>query len=51
MMVEGAGLIGSVGRVVEAYRALEALARHPRIDAKRIALVGMSSGGRGPTVR
>jgi len=46
MMVEGAGLIGSTGRVADAYRALAVLAKHPRIDAQRIALMGVSSGGR-----
>lgn len=46
MTVEGAGLIGSAGRVVDAYRALEALAKHPRIDSRRIVLMGVSSGGR-----
>lgn len=44
--VDGAGLIGSAGRVADAYRALAVLAAHPRIDAQRIALMGVSSGGR-----
>jgi dienelactone hydrolase len=43
--VEGS-LPGSLARTVDAYRALAVLARHPRIDARRIALMGVSSGGR-----
>ena len=44
--VDGAGLIGSAGRVADAYRALAVLAAHPRIDPQRIALMGVASGGR-----
>jgi dienelactone hydrolase len=46
LAVEGAGAHSSLARVVDAYRALAVLARHPRIDAGRIALMGVSSGGR-----
>ncbi|HSN20966.1 MAG TPA: dienelactone hydrolase family protein [Usitatibacter sp.] len=38
--------VGSTARVVDAYRALAVLARHPRIDPARIAVMGFSSGGR-----
>lgn len=37
---------GSATRLVDAYAALAVLAAHPRIDASRIALMGVSSGGR-----
>jgi len=37
--------LDSVVMVVDAYRALERLARHPRIDPARIALMGFSKGG------
>jgi dienelactone hydrolase len=36
--------IAALARIVDAYRALELLARHPRIDPDRIALMGFSHG-------
>ena len=38
--------LGGTARVVDAERALALLARHPRIDPTRIAVMGFSSGGR-----
>jgi dienelactone hydrolase len=38
--------LGMLTMIVDAYRALEVLARHPRIDPTRIALMGFSRGGR-----
>ena len=37
--------IGRLGRIVDAERALALLAKHPRIDPARIAVMGFSSGG------
>ncbi len=37
---------GLGSRIADAYGALELLSRHPRIDAHRIAVIGVSSGGR-----
>jgi len=38
--------LGRLAMIVDAYRALDLLARHPRIDPTRIALMGFSRGGR-----
>ncbi len=38
--------LGLLTVIVDAYRALDVLGEHPRIDATRIALMGFSSGGR-----
>jgi dienelactone hydrolase len=40
--------LGRLVQVFDAYRALEVLAKHPRIDPARIALMGWSRGGSGP---
>ena len=37
--------LGRTGQVVDAYRALELVATHPRIDRGRVALMGFSRGG------
>jgi len=37
--------LGRLVGVVDVYRALELLARHPRIDPRRIAVMGFSRGG------
>jgi dienelactone hydrolase len=38
-------LLGRFNMILDAYRALDALANHPRIDANRIAVIGFSRGG------
>ena len=40
--------LGRLVQLFDAYRALELLAKHPRIDPERIALMGWSRGGAGP---
>jgi len=44
--LEGGEAVSSLVRTADAYRALALLARHPRIDAARIALAGASGGAR-----
>lgn len=39
------GALGRLAGVLDAYRALEALSRHPAVDAGRIVLMGFSRGG------
>ena len=42
----GRDRITTGSRVIDAYRALALLATHPDIDARRIAIIGFSHGGR-----
>ena len=37
--------LGRLAMIIDAYRALERLGRHPRIDPQRIAIMGFSRGG------
>ena len=39
------GQVHPVSRVVDAYRALELLSKHPLVDANKIAVMGFSHGG------
>ena len=39
------GKISFLTRIVDAYRALEVVAKHPMIDPSRIAVMGFSQGG------
>jgi dienelactone hydrolase len=38
-------LLGRLNLIVDIYRALDILARHPRVDPERIVLMGFSRGG------
>ncbi|MCP1843448.1 dienelactone hydrolase [Bradyrhizobium sp. USDA 4524] len=38
-------LLGRLNFILDIYRALEVLAKHPRVDPARIALMGFSRGG------
>ena len=38
-------LLGRLAMIIDAYRAFDLLAQHPRIDAQRVALMGFSRGG------
>ena len=37
--------LGRLAMIVDVYRALGVLSKHPRIDSTRIALMGFSRGG------
>jgi dienelactone hydrolase len=38
-------LLGRLNFILDIYRALEVLAKHPRVDMQRLALMGFSRGG------
>jgi len=38
-------LLGRLNMILDAYRALDILGKHPRVDPSRIALIGFSRGG------
>jgi dienelactone hydrolase len=38
-------LLGRLNFILDIYRALDVMARHPRVDPQRIALMGFSRGG------
>ncbi|MDN8613516.1 dienelactone hydrolase family protein [Variovorax ginsengisoli] len=38
-------VLGRLAMIVDAYNALEALSKHPRVDPSRIVLMGFSRGG------
>ena len=39
--------LGRLNMMLDAYRMLDVLAKHPRVDASRIVLMGFSRGGQG----
>jgi len=41
------GSLGRLNMVLDVYRMLDVLAKHPRVDPSRVALMGFSRGGQG----
>ncbi len=44
-VVTDQALLGRLNFILDIYRALDVLAKHPRVDSRRIALMGFSRGG------
>lgn len=44
-VTEDQARLGRLNMIVDAYRALDLLARHPRVDPGRVAVMGFSRGG------
>lgn len=44
-------LVGRTNLILDIYRALDVLAKHPRVDPERVAIMGFSRGGRLPCIR
>jgi len=40
-------LLGRLNMILDVYRMLDVLAKHPRVDPQRVALMGFSRGGQG----
>src|SRR5947208_17172692 len=41
------GSLGRLNMILDVYRMLDVLAKHPRVDPQRVALMGFSRGGQG----
>jgi dienelactone hydrolase len=44
-LLSNQALLGRLNFVLDIYRALDVLAKHPRVDSQRVALMGFSRGG------